>query len=107
MLGAAENLSRQGIEATVLRLLTASPLPVGQIRANLAQGQNVIVLEETLSGCGVKEALAYALPEKTVRGVDVGGQYVTHGSISELYRIHGLDAASVAAKIREVLKVEN
>ena len=106
VLEAAENLSRQGIEATVLRLLTASPLPEGQIRANLAQGQNVIVLEETLSGCGVKEALAYALPEKTVRGVDVGGQYVTHGSMPQLYDLCGLSEEKIVSYAKEVLDHE-
>ena len=107
VLEAAEALAGQGIEATVLRLLTVSDLPAQQILAEMAPNKPVIVAEEVCTGSGIREALAWELrklcPDCRVDGMDLGPDFVTHGSQKELYKHCGLDGASIAAFTKEVL----
>ena len=107
VLEAAELLAKRGVEATVLRLLTLSALPVGQIAAFLSENHRVVIAEEVCSGSGIREALAWELericPDCRVDGVDLGGDFVTHGSVKELYRYYGLDGESIAELTQEVL----
>ena len=103
---AAKILAEIGVEATVLRLLTLSALPVDQIIA-MTVGKKLLVLEEVSGGCGIAADLALAIgekaPEITVYSKDLGKNFVAHGSVSKLYEHCGVDAASVAEYIQEVL----
>ena len=109
-LSAAELLSQQGIKAGVIRLLTVEPLPADALEAALAGYKQVLVVEETATGSGIHEALAWLLAERApgckVSAIDLGSEYVTHGSVAQLYEKHGLDAVSIANKVREVLSHE-
>ena len=102
----AELLSARGVEATVLRVLTLSVLPVDQI-ISMTAGKKLLVLEEVSGGCGIAGALALEIgkkaPEITVYSRDLGKNFVAHGSVSKLYEHCGLDAESVAEYIQEVL----
>ena len=104
---AADRLARQGIEATVLRLLSASHLAVEEILENMCEHAPVIVAEEVCSGSGIKEALAWELTRRRhdcrVFGIDLGADFVTHGNQKKLYECCGLDPDSIAAYTREVL----
>ncbi len=105
-LKAADLLAQQGIEATVLRLLTIDPLPVHHILTLMSSNEHVVVMEEAAAGCGVREVLAWELqhlkPGIRVDGIDLGRQFVTHGSVDQLYQHYGLDPASIAKFVREV-----
>ena len=107
VLEAAEILSRRGIEATVLRLLTVSALPAREILTEMSEKRRVIVAEEVYTGSGIREALAWELrklcPDCRVDGVDLGADFVTHGSTKELYRHYGLDGESIANYTQGVL----
>ena len=107
VLDAAEELAKQGIEATVLRLLSVCPLPSMQVAAYLQSISHAVVVEETAAGSGIREALAWDLaklcPNCRADGIDLGRDFVPHGSLKELYERCGLDAASIAAHVREVL----
>ena len=102
---AAEILSRNGIEATVLRLLTVSPVPVEEILKNIQE--NALVVEETAAGCGVFEELSAYIRDRKVAHIDLGAHFVTHGSLQDLYRAHGLDAEGIAKTAMEVHRNEN
>ncbi len=104
-LAAAEILSQQGLEAKVIRLTTLNPLPVAALKSALSGIANVFVVEETCAGSGICAAISHEI-SKCV-GMDLGAEYVTHGSISQLYQKHGLDEKSIANKIQEVLICEN
>lgn len=105
---AAQLLSRQGIEATVLRLLTVEPLPVEQILSSMAKDKPVVIVEEAAGRCGIREALAWELrhrcPRILVDGVDLGCRFITHGDMQSLYHHYGLDGQSIAAFVQEVLQ---
>ena len=102
---AAKYLQERGIEATVLRLLNLGQLPTEAIKACVSGP--VVVLEETAANSGIHQQLAYSLPEHRVYGVDLGKEYVTHGSVAALYKHCGLDDMSIANFVQEVLTVEN
>lgn len=105
-LQAARILEQAGLSVCVVRLLTVAPLPVDALLGLMAPNAPVVVVEETCTGSGVKEALAWELarrrPEIRVEGLDLGSRFVTHGSVADLYRSCGLDGPSIAAFVREV-----
>ena len=107
-LKAAELLAQQGVEATVLRLLTASDLAAEQLCKRMPEGAPVVILEEVAAGSGIREALAWELrkqcPDIRVEGLDLGSDFVPHGSLRELYHHCGLDEVSIAAFTEEVLR---
>ena len=111
VMDAAVRLSEHGIEATVLRLLTVQPLPLGKILENCSRNHRFVIVEEAAGNCGIRESLACELiaklPDCKVSGMDLGKNYVTHGNVDALYKNYGLDGASIAAHVQEVCQVEN
>ena len=108
---AAELLSQQGIEATVLRLLTVAPVPVYQVLTMMSKTPHVVVVEEAAAECGIRELLAWKLkhlqPDVRVDGIDLGNRFITHGDMKSLYQHYGLDAQSIANYVQEVRGHEN
>ncbi len=107
VLAAAEQLKEQGIEACILRLLSVWPLPAEELAARLEKIPQAVIIEETASGSGIRESLGWTLeeilPGCKIHGIDLGGDFVPHGSLKELYRRCGLDSDSIAAYVRKVL----
>ena len=107
---AAEVLSRQGVEATVLRLLTLSSLPVEDILA-MSTGKRIVVLEEVSGGTGIAPELALRIGEVSseikVISRDLGNDFVPHGSLNQLYEHCNLDKKSVAEFILGMLDYED
>ncbi len=102
VLTCAEMLESQGISATVLRLLSVSHLP------DLREKRTgpLVIFEEAAANSGIKESLCWSLPGETVRGVDLGPDFVPHGDQASLYRMAGLDADSMTDFVCEVLHHE-
>lgn len=107
---AAEILEQKGISATVLRLLTINPLPVQEIVPYLGENANVAIVEETLSTGGIGDALAISLrehcPDCKTALMNIGNNYVTHGSMDCLYKLCGIDGEGIAAKVQEAFDFE-
>ena len=105
----AEELSAQGIEAAVLRLLSVSELPAADILKMKAQNRNLIVLEETAAASGIAGELALGMgnADCCVLPRNLGNDFIPHGATPVLYRHCGLDAASMVEFVKEVLKHEN
>ncbi len=107
----AQQLAEHGVEATVLRLLTVSPLPVREIVEQLDSCKNLLIAEETCTGSGIHEALSWELmqklPDLDIYAIDLGRKFVTHGNINKLYEQCGLDSQSMTKTILGVLGNEN
>lgn len=107
VLDAAERLSAGGVEATVLRLLTVGQLPTAEVFRKLSESRRVLIVEETCTGSGIREALAWEIrklcPDCLLDGVDLGRRFIPHGSNRELYEYCGLDGKSIAARAKEML----
>ena len=110
-LDAASRLHEQGVEATVLRLLTVEPIPFSSILKNASKNPHFIIMEEICSNCGIGDTLSSFIyrniPGCRVDHRNLGRQYITHGSVSELYHHYGLDGQSVSDFIMEVRSNEN
>ena len=111
VMNAAELLAAEGVDVTVLRLLCLSPLPVAELSRKLPENAAVFVLEEVSGGCGICQELSCGLqeirPDCKVRGVDLGKNYVNHGSMDRLYDHYGLSAEAIKAYVMEAQKGEN
>ena len=107
---AAQLLSEKGIEATVVRLLTVSPLPTQALARLLQDNATVVVMEETARSCGIAgplfQELAAVCPGCRVYSKDLGQDFVPQGSMDQLYKHCGLDGESMAEYIQEVLSNE-
>ena len=108
---AAQVLSEYDIDVQILRLPCIAPLPLDQIANKINSCKNVFVLEEVCTGSGIAKDIAYYLQLNkhccNLHAIDLGEGYVTHGSMDALYSYYGLDADSIANKIREVLDRES
>ena len=100
-------LTERGVAVTVLRLLAVSPLPDAALLKAACKGKNVLVVEETMASSGIGCEIAHMLPQHQVQLVNLGDQFVTHGSLDELYCDRGMDPRSIADLALEVLKNEN
>ena len=111
VMSAAGILSGHGIEATVLRLQTVSPLPVDQITRKMSENRHVVIVEEICSHSGIRQDLAWLLQEQMpgcrVDGLDLGHHFAVQGDMNALYHHYGLDGASIAEFVREVTAHEN
>jgi 1-deoxy-D-xylulose-5-phosphate synthase len=107
---AAQILARQGIEATVLRLLRVNPLPMEEILPMIPKNCPVIVAEEAGNGSGIRESLAWELccarPGQPVDSINLGDCFATHGKMADLYRHYGLDAEGIANRVLKVIRNE-
>lgn len=102
VIDAADILAEQGINISVIRLTTLAPIDFNGMKSLLGGIQNVIVAEET--SAGIHNEIAFALGAYySVSCVDLGCEYVTHGSVTQLYEKYGLDAPALADKVKEVL----
>lgn len=108
---AAKILESNGIASTVVRLLSLSSLSSSELLDALSGCNRVIILEECLDHCGIHGELTAVIhanrPGIRVDVLNLGSQYITHGSVSDLYRASGLDAESIANHVLEVHHSEN
>ena len=103
---AAEILKEQGIDASVIRLTQLSNLPVAQLKAMLDGIANVYVVEEISHNSGISDSIRAQLGI-CCTAIDLGNEFVTHGSVTDLYEKYGLDPMSIAKKVQEVFRHEN
>ena len=106
-LKAAELLSEQGIEATVLRLTKLKDISVRDITESMSPNHQVVVLEEVGGHCGIGVELAAKMQDRKVHYVDLGDQYVTHGAVNTLYEHYGLSPEAIKNYVKEVHQDEN
>lgn len=104
-LAAADALAAEGISAEVVDVMSVKPLDEETIIASAAKTGRVLTVEEHSIYGGMGSAVAELLGEKhpvpvTRLGLTTFGQ---SGDAAELLAYYGLDAAGIAARVREVL----
>jgi 1-deoxy-D-xylulose-5-phosphate synthase len=113
-LGAADALAAEGWSVGMVNARFAKPLDVELIIGQARGKKLVVTFEESVEtggfGSGVLEALEAArLGDPLLRDVPVrivgipGDRFVDHGSVGDLRRVLRLDAAGLAAQVRETL----
>ena len=104
-LAAADALAAEGISAEVVDVMSVKPRDEETIIASAAKTGRVLTVEEHSIYGGMGSAVAELLGEKhpvpvTRLGLTTFGQ---SGDAAELLAYYGLDAAGIAARVREVL----
>ncbi len=113
-LEAADALTTDGWSIGVINARFAKPLDRDLILDQARGKKLVVTFEESVEtggfGSGILEAIEEArLTDDALRDVRVriigipGGRFVDHGSVSDLRRMLRLDAAGLAAQVRETL----
>lgn len=107
---AADILNSKGIDAAVVRMTRLTDISTEDILPYLGKSKKVIVVEEVCHGSGICQHLAWELrnrcPDYTVYGMDLGREFVPHGSVSRLHTLCNLDATSIADYSEGVLRNE-
>lgn len=109
LLDAAEALERDGIRAEVVKLNRISPLVHEEVCAALGGRKLLLVLEDAFGvGCAGQRIAAILAehgqaPERIILK-NLGKTFAPAGSVPELERSFGLDAAGVADAVREAIK---
>ena len=97
-------LKEQGYSVTLVNARFAAPLDEACIRRLADTHELIVTMEENVASGGLGEHVAAIvcrekLPVQLL-AVSVPDQFVEHGSVGELYEMLGLDAASVAERIK-------
>lgn len=110
VVAAAEELDKAGISAAVIRLLTVAPVNAVHVKKLLSQVKHVLIVEEVCAYSGISEGVSAALysldPELRITYLNLGEEFVTHGSMKDLYHHYGLDSHTIAAAAKEALEDE-
>nr|WP_297175966.1 1-deoxy-D-xylulose-5-phosphate synthase [uncultured Agathobaculum sp.] len=94
---AAEVLAQKGVRAQVYKVNEISPALEETLKAQAAELSGwMVVIEDVVDSGSLGEWIAARRDGKTVRR-NTGDRFLPHGSVGELYRHCGLDAAGIAA----------
>ena len=108
--GAAELLAGEGIDAGVLKLGCIAPIDFDAVFDAAGKAGRILVAEDAIGNGAVGEAIA---AEAALRGLglhvtlrSLGSSFTKHGSTAMLLASLGLDAAGIAACVKEELSRE-
>ncbi|MCA1628918.1 MAG: 1-deoxy-D-xylulose-5-phosphate synthase [Acidobacteria bacterium] len=110
-LQAAEQLARDGVEATVVNARFVKPLDAGLLLALARTKRLVVTVEEAYLAGGFGSAVLELLEENglqdRVRVVRMGvpDRWVTHGDAKLLLAKYGLDADGIYTRVKEEIEV--
>jgi 1-deoxy-D-xylulose-5-phosphate synthase len=104
MVKRAQEVARiAGKSVEIIALPTIKPLDEAAVLSSAMKTGNVITIEDNVKTGGMGSMIATLLKEKQVeckfKIFAFPDTPITHGSIDELDKLYGLDAASIASKI--------
>ncbi len=105
---AADMLERDGISCEIVKLFRAIPADAAEVIRSVEKTGVFVCVEETVSegSVGVRLAAQLTLNGVKVKSslmINVGMRFIPCGSVAELRHWLGMDAESIAARIRELL----
>ena len=102
-LAAAESLAAEGISARVLKLGLIAPLNFRALDNLVYDVKAVVTAEDCAQPGSVGEVLSAHLRKLPVRALNLGNGIVRQGTVEQQRRRFCIDAASIAAAVRELL----
>jgi 1-deoxy-D-xylulose-5-phosphate synthase len=108
-LAAADLLAATGVQATVVNARFAKPLSLEHYRSILSSHDLVVTIEDGVRSGGYGSAVAEAmadldLPRRHILLGHPADRFVDHGDNAKLFADLGLDAESIARRIRQSLE---
>ena len=105
VLSAADSLAEHGVSAEIIKLPTVAPVDWDVVEASAAKTGRVYVIEEAADSCSLADTifshLAVCGIQASCKKRNLGAGFVTHGSVSQLLKLAGLDADSIFRMILE------
>lgn len=107
LLDCADRLAQRGIQAEIVKLNTITPIDMQPVLASVQKTGRMLCAEESAQAGCVGQRLAAALLEqgaavKKMALVNLGRGIVTHGTVSQLRALCGLDGEHLYQKALEV-----
>ena len=106
LLLAAEQLARGGVQAEVVHFNTIKPLDEAAVVAAAQKCGRVVTAEEGQIAGGFGSALAEVLGDKLpvkIKRIGVCDQFGESGSVTELWKKHGLDVEAIVQQVKNML----
>jgi 1-deoxy-D-xylulose-5-phosphate synthase len=108
-LAAADLLAESGMHPTVVNARFAKPLSLEHYRSILCSHDLIVTLEDGVRSGGYGSAVAETmadleLPRRHILLGHPADRFVDHGDNAKLFADLGLDAASIAQRIRQSLE---
>jgi transketolase len=106
---AAEQLARQGVEASVVNMSTIKPLDAEHVVGAARETGAVLTVEEHSINGGLGSAVAETLGENfpvPMKRMGVNDRFGTSGSSDELLEYHGLTERHIAEEALKLLKMK-
>ena len=102
----AEKLAKNEIDAEVINARFLKPLDDKTIESSINNTKNVITIEDGILRGGLATSIIELLKKLKLDDVKIqnygyNDEFVQHGSVDELEKIHGLDSESIKLKILE------
>ena len=105
---AARLLEQDGISAQVIKLGRIAPLDMEDIAVGVKKTGAVLVAEDCVSRGSMGEQIARNLAQRGISArvilCNTGDQFTTHGSVSQLRQMLGLDGEGLRNKVKEALR---
>ena len=106
---AADSLAQQGIQVELIKLNRLQPLEEQPILDSVKKTGRLITVEDVVSegsmGARLTERLAAHGLAPSITRMDLGMEYIPHGTVTQLRELCGIDAAHIAARAREALNI--
>jgi 1-deoxy-D-xylulose-5-phosphate synthase len=107
---AVEALKKDGIRPTLVDARTVKPLDAKAYGDLFARHRAILTLEDNVLhggyGAMVAELMESGPNIRPIRHIALPDEYVTHGDVPNLYRIHGMDDEGIRRKAMELMAVE-
>ena len=106
---AADSLAQQGIQVELIKFNRLQPLEEQPILDSVKKTGRLITVEDVVSegsmGARLTERLAAHGLAPSITRMDLGMEYIPHGTVTQLRELCGIDAAHIAARAREALNI--
>ena len=107
LLEAAELLAQHGINAEIVKLNTITPIDIENVTASVKKTGRLLVVEDCVDmNCVGRRLISQLAVDdvclKSSALQNLGSGFVTHGSVSQLQKLCGLDVKSISMKAEEV-----
>ena len=107
-MGAADLLSKQGFELTVIKLMEISDIPVNRLSEQIGDVDYIFVVEECVSGGSVASKLAIEFAFMSamhhIIPINLGNAIIPPATTQELMQMYSLDANGIAETIASTIK---
>ena len=107
-LSACLMLKDEGIEVSLVNARFMKPLDEGLIKSQMLGKKHVFTVEDNVAKGGFGESVARLAQESGFKGgfhsFAFPDEFICHGSQGELFKKYGLDADSMALKIKQIIK---